>query len=368
MNPALITQLPDFNDEILSTQPLPRAETIPSTWYTDPRFFELEKDCIFGITWQFVCHETQVQQPGQHVVTTIADNPILVIRGKDNILRAFYNVCRHRGGPLAVCNGKTEHHVLQCHYHGWTYLLDGQLRGVPDFDRVELFDKKDYGLIPVNVEVWEGLVFVHLGKNPPPMLTYYDGIIQRIAPMKLHTKKFFKRVTYNVRCNWKVYADNYLEGYHLPFVHPELTKMLDYQQYVTEAFRWYSLQHSPFSGADNVYTKGDGMAFYYFVFPNFMMNILPGRVQTNLIVPVTHDTTSVVFDYLYDDITSPQALKVIEEDMAYAHSIQLEDIEICEHVQRGLRSRAYHRGRFSVKREEGVYHFQNLLKETYRSA
>lgn len=368
MSKIILSDLPDFSEEFLASQPLARAETIPSTWYTDPKFLELDKECIFSRTWQNVGNLEQLQKPGDHVVTTIADNPILTVRGKDNVLRAFFNVCRHRGGPIATCSGHTEHHVLQCHYHGWTYLLDGSLRGVPDFDRVELFDKKDYGLIPVDVAVWEGLVFVNLSASPQPLMTFYDGIAQRIAPMALGTKKFYRQVTYDVRCNWKVYADNYLEGYHLPFVHPELTKMLDYQQYVTETFKHYSLQHSPFSGADNLYTKTDGTAFYYFIFPNFMLNILPGRLQTNLIVPVTHNHTRVVFDYYYDDVSSPQALKMIEEDIAYADSIQQEDIEICEHVQRGLMSRAYHRGRFSVKREEGVYHFQNLLKEAYRSA
>ncbi len=363
-----LSELPDFSEAFLASQPLARAETIPSTWYTDPKFLELEKECIFSRTWQHIGNLSQLQNPGDHVVAAVADNPVLAVRGKDQVLRAFYNVCRHRGGPIAVCNGRTEHHVLQCHYHGWTYLLDGSLRGVPDFDRVELFDKKDYGLIPVDVETWEGLVFVNLSPAVKSLGTFYDGIVQRIAPMTLGTKKFHSQAVYDVHCNWKVYADNYLEGYHLPFVHPELTKMLDYQQYVTETFKHYSLQYSPFSGTENVYTKGDATAFYYFIFPNFMLNILPGRLQTNLIVPVTYDRTKVIFDYYYDDVSSPEALKMIEEDIAYAHSIQLEDIEICEHVQRGLMSKAYRRGRFSVKREEGVYHFQNLLKEAYRSA
>jgi choline monooxygenase len=258
--------------------------------------------------------------------------------------------------------------VLQCHYHGWTYLLDGQLRGVPDFDRVDLFDKRDYGLIPVRVDVWQGLIFVNLLPAPEPLSKFVEGIAERILPMRLDTKTFYRRVSYTVKCNWKVYADNYLEGYHLPIVHPELTKMLDYRQYVTETFRWYSLQHSPFSGEENVYTRGDGNAYYYFIFPNFTLNILPGRLQTNLILPIAHDSASVIFDYYYDDITSPSAREMIERDMVYAEEIQQEDIEICEHVQRGLMSKAYRQGRFSVKREAGVHHFQSLLKEAYRSA
>jgi choline monooxygenase len=378
--------LPDFTDETLRTDPIERSETIPSTWYTDPRFHDIDREYIFAQTWQNVGHLGQVKNPGEVLVATVAENPIIVVRGKDGVLRAFYNVCKHRGGPLATkdCTVK----VLQCHYHGWTYLLDGSLRGVPEFDRVELFDKKDYGLVPIHVEVWEGMVFVNLSENPQPLQSMFEGIVERISPIKLAAKKFCRRINYEVNCNWKVYVDNYLEGYHLPYVHPELCNLLDYQNYVTETFRYYSLQYSPFTGKDNLYTGGTplhtkmeadsvpplkameaerGEAFYYFVFPNFMLNILPGRLQTNIIVPLAHDRTLTIFDYYYDDIDSPGAQKMIEEDIAYSDRIQKEDMEICEHVQHGLASKAYYRGRFSVKCEQGVYHFQQLLKEAYKS-
>ncbi|KAB2881515.1 aromatic ring-hydroxylating dioxygenase subunit alpha [bacterium] len=357
-------KLPDFSDDILRTEPLERSETIPSTWYTAPEILNLENECIFSECWQYAGHLAQVKNPGDYFLTTVADNPVVVVRDKDHVLRAFYNVCRHRGGPLATEDGNCK--VFQCQYHGWTYLLDGSLRGVPDFDRVELFDKKDYGLTSISVDVWEGLIFVNLSNSPPKLHSFFDGIPERIAPIRLSEKKFYKRVEYRVQCNWKVYVDNYLEGYHLPFVHPELCKMLDYSQYVTEVFPHYSLQFSPFTDQNNVYQNNGGQAFYYCVFPNFMLNILPGRLQTNTIIPITHNSTCVVFDYFYDDISSQKALQIAEEDLRYSDLIQAEDIEICEHVQKGLASKAYHRGRFSVKRELGVYHFQSLLKETFR--
>lgn len=295
---------------------------------------------------------------------TAAGNPVLIIRGKDETVRAFFNVCRHRGGPLAIeergnCN------ILQCKYHGWTYLLDGSLRGTPKFDRTELFDRKDYGLVPVRFDEWQGLIFVNLSRDAAPVSSIMKGITNRIAPHALSEKRFYRRFSYEVRCNWKVYVDNYLEGYHLPFVHPELCNLLDYQKYVTETYEHYSLQYSPFTGKDNVYTSGEGEAFYYFVFPNFMMNILPGRVQTNLVLPVAHNKCNVVFDYYFDDIALPEALRKIEDDISYSDRIQKEDIEICELVQRGLESIAYDKGRFSPEMEEGVYHFQCLLKTSY---
>ncbi|RMD93114.1 MAG: aromatic ring-hydroxylating dioxygenase subunit alpha [Calditrichaeota bacterium] len=355
-----------FSEEDLKLDPVERAETIPSRWYTDPLFFEFDQKAIFQQTWQYVGHARRPQKPGEYVLATVADNPLLLVRDKEGVLRAFYNVCRHRGGPLVTEDGCGK--VLQCRYHGWTYWLNGMLRGVPEFDRVQLFDKKDYGLIPVQVVAWEGMLFVNLAEHPEPFAKQVAGIVERILPNRLSSKIFYRRVTYDIQCNWKVYVDNYLEGYHLPYVHPELSKLLDYRQYITETYETYSLQYSPFQSGDNIYRADNGEAFYYFIFPNFMLNILPGRLQTNLVVPLSQDRTQVIFDYYYDDVESEQAQQIIREDMDYSDLIQQEDIEICEHVQVGLKSRGYDRGRFSVKREQGVYHFQKLLKEAYRRA
>lgn len=356
---------PNISDDDLRVHPLARAETIPSAWYTDPRFHELDKQAVFHQSWHGVGHLSRLKNIGDYIIASVADNPIIIVRGQDEQLRAFYNVCKHRGGPLALQDGCGK--VLQCKYHGWTYLLDGSLRGTPKFDRTELFDKKDFGLTRVNVDVWEGIVFVNLDMEAPPLQTFFNGIVERIAPVSLSTKKFYKRIPYNVRCNWKVYVDNYLEGYHLPFVHPELCNLLDFQQYVTETFEWYSLQYSPIQSKENIYGAAGEMAFYYFVYPNFMLNILPDRLQTNLVLPDGHDKCIVLFDYYYDDVESAAARARAEADITYSHEIQLEDIEICEHVQRGLQSRAYDKGRFSPEMENGVYHFQCLLKSAYRA-
>ncbi len=358
--------LPDISREDLEIIPIVRAETIPGGWYTSPQIHEFEKEGIFSQTWQYIGHLGGLKSPGDHIVGEVADNPIIVVRGQDQELRAFYNVCRHRGGPLALEDGHAN--VLQCKYHGWTYLLDGSLRGTPKLDRTELFDRKEYGLIPVSVDTWEGLIFVNLTKDGSALLSLLKGIAERIIPISLAAKKFFHRVTYDVNCNWKVYVDNYLEGYHLPYVHPELFKLLDYQNYVTETFEYYSLQHSPFRQKDNPYGSEKDTAFYFFVWPNFMLNILPNRLQTNLVVPVAHNRCMVIFDYFYDDIASKKAKEMIREDMEYSDKVQREDIDICERVQKGLASRAYTRGRFSVEMEQGVYHFQKLLKQAYSKA
>jgi len=253
--------------------------------------------------------------------------------------------------------------MLQCRYHGWTYTLDGDLRGVPHWDRVDLFDRKDFGLVSLHADVWQNLIFVNAERSLKPSIalgSIVDGIVERIAPELLTTKQFHSRVAYDVACNWKVYVDNYLEGYHVPLVHPGLFGMLDFRNYVTETFTWYSLQHSPLNEDQSPF--GAGHAFYYCIFPNLMLNILPGRLQLNLVLPVAHDRCRVLFDYYYDDVQSDRARAIISEDIESAHRTQLEDISICEHVQRGLASSAYDRGRFSVELEGGVHHFQNLVR------
>ncbi|MEW5798163.1 MAG: aromatic ring-hydroxylating dioxygenase subunit alpha [Bacteroidota bacterium] len=348
----------------LIIQPIERAETIPAHWNYGEEMYRFERDHLFSQLWNYAGHASQLNNPGDQIVAEVAGSPVILVKGEDTTIRGFYNVCRHRGGPLAMenCNSR----VLQCKYHGWTYLLDGSLRGTPRFNRTELFDKKDFGLFPISISEWEGMLFA---SPQSPKVSLHDmvkNISGRIYPEQLSTKKFVRRVVYDVRCNWKVYVDNYLEGYHVPYVHPELANLLDLQEYVTETSDWYSLQYSPLKENDTVY--GSGQAYYYFIFPNFMLNILPGRLQTNLVLPTSHNTCRVIFDYFYDDIESDAAKRKLDEDLQYSDAVQKEDIEICEYVQRGLESRVYTKGRISPETELGVYHFQSLLRKIYSSA
>lgn len=361
--------LPDFSPENFAITPLAQSETVPSSWYTSEQIHQFDREAIFAKNWQAVGQLSQLTRPGDCLTAAVADNPIIVVRGKDGELRAFFNVCRHRGGPLMMDDGNCT--MLQCKYHGWTYHLDGSLRGVPRWDRVDLFDKKDFGLVPLALEVWEDLVWVCLDSPDVALRGLIGGIKERVSANGqnlLQGLHFYKRVVYDVKCNWKAYVDNYLEGYHLPHVHPELCNLLDVQKYVTETSQYHSLQYSPFQGGDNLYGGDGGEAYYYFIWPNFMLNIIPGRLQTNRVIPIAADQCQIVFDYFYDDITSDTAKRRAEADLEYSHKVQLEDIEICEYVQRGLNSRAYDKGRFSVECEEGVYHFQSLLKSAYKRA
>jgi len=358
-----IQQLPDINPENLQQEPIERAETIPSSWYHSKAMLEFEKEMLFSKFWQLACHSSELPETGDMHTLEVADNPLLLVRNEENKINAFYNVCKHRGGPVAVKKGTTS--VLKCQYHGWTYLLDGSLRGVPQFRKVDLFDKKDFGLERVHFDEWKGLIFVSLDDDIQPADNFLSGIKAQIAPIDISSFQFVEKESYIIDCNWKVYVDNFLEGYHIPIVHPELAKLLDYREYKTDTSDWYSLQYSPIQNGNNLYKSENGKAYYYFIFPNIMLNILPGRLQTNIIRPITPDKTEIVFNYYYEN---PDDSAMIEEDIAYSDKIQQEDIEICELVQKGLKSKAYDKGRFSVEREQGVYHFQSLLKKELQKA
>lgn len=353
-----------FAEADLAEAPVERAETIPARWYVDDGVHGFERDAVFARTWQHVGHVSEIPTAGDHLVASVAARPVLIVRGHDGTVRAFYNVCRHRGGPVAPKAGHPD--MLQCRYHGWTYRLDGMLRGVPHFNRTELFDKKDYGLLPVRLETWQGLLFVNLDAEAGPLEAELAGIAERLSPMRLDTLRFTSRVDYEARCNWKVYVDNYLEGYHVPHVHPELCSLYDFQAYRTELFERYSLQVGPLSGAETPYGVSEGEALYYCVFPNLMLNVLPGRLQTNVVVPLDACRCRIEFRYYYADPESERGRAIAAEDAAFSDAVQDEDIEVCERVQEGLESGVYDRGRFSPDMETGVHHFQSLLKRTYR--
>lgn len=340
--------------------PLESATALPARFYAGETMLAMEKRAVFARSWQLVAHQGQLAEAGDHVVEQVGDVPVLVVRGQDGVLRAFPNVCRHRAGPLALCNGKGAR-ALHCKYHGWSYTLEGQLRSAPEMQGAADFDVSSIRLPPLRVVEWQGLVFVALSENVPPFEEVYAGIRERIAPIDLAAMRFLRRDSYDIACNWKVYIDNFLEGYHLPHVHPGLSKVLDYRVYDTELFPWHSLQHSPLRNSGDIY--GDGEAFYYFVYPNVMLNIMPGRLQTNRILPLGPDRCRVEFDYYYAQDEQAQAR--IANDQAFSDEVQAEDITICEAVQKGLSSGTYEAGRLCPKRESALWLFHNQLRAAY---
>jgi choline monooxygenase len=350
------------------TSDLSRATTIPSTWYTDPSFLALEQERVFWHTWQPVGHARDVAQPGQYFACEITGEPVVITRDSNGELHALANVCRHRAS--AIAEGKGSANVLRCPYHAWTYHLNGKLLGTPEFEGVNDWDRAAVCLPRYRVETWGPFVFVNLDGHAPPLAEVMGTIPQQVENVgcALAQLNFSYRRDYIINCNWKVYVDNYLEGYHLPAAHPGLFRELDYAQYRVDTFRWYSSQYAPIRPAGpqdaskRQYTSdGADDALYFWIFPNFMLNVYPDNLSSNIILPLGHDKTLTIFEWF----TYPGAGEVKPETIAFSDEIQQEDIKICEAVQKGLASRTYDKGRFSVKRENGVHHFHLLLAEAH---
>jgi choline monooxygenase len=326
---------------------------------------------VFGRTWQLVARTGQVQKPGEFVSTTLAGEPIVVVRGNDNVLRAFYNVCRHHAAAV-VTQPCGQASLLHCPYHGWNYGLDGSLKGMPEFEGVKNFDRTQNGLIPVRVETWECFVFVNLDPAAPSLQEFLGGIAPRIAPLGIGKLHHFDRKIYNIACNWKVFVDNFLDGgYHVPHLHKGLNSVLDYKQYAIENEDRYCLQSSPMvASAEDAATgatrKGD-RAWYFWQYPNLMINCYAGYMDTNHVIPIDADHCSVIFDFYFSDV-SENAHAYNEQSVNVGNTVQDEDLGICEAVQRGLKSRAYGAGRLSVRREAGEQLFHRLLAADLKSA
>jgi choline monooxygenase len=247
---------------------------------------------------------------------------------------------------------------LRCRYHGWTYDLAGRLRGTPEFEGVAGFCRDDQGLPPLAVAAWGHYIWVRMA-SPEETLETALAPLPAETTGRLESLQFAERRAYNLACNWKVYVDNYLDGgYHVNTVHPGLAGVLDYSRYRTETYAQTSVQRSPLRPAD----AGDGVAAvrsgteaqYWWVFPNFMLNLYDGVMDTNLVQPLGTDRCRVIFDFYFADTASDAALRFIRDSIAVAEQVQQEDIGICEEVQRGLQSRTFDTGRFSVRRVPSV--------------
>jgi choline monooxygenase len=348
------------------------AWTLPARLYSDQSVFTAEKDKIFFRTWQVVGHASQVADPGDYFTTELLGEPLIFVRGTDGRLRGFYNVCRHRAGPAAEGCGSRK--LFRCGYHGWTYALDGTLISATEIQGVNGFRPEDFSLAPVRTEEWFNLVFVNVDSQAAPLLHTLGELPTQAQKFSFPSMKLFERRTYDMKCNWKTYVDNYLEGYHLPTVHPGLNRELDYNAYLVEPHAGYVRQFSPIRGAQPgdatprryQEARQDLTTDYFWIFPNWMLNCYPDNVSLNIVLPLEAERTLAIFEwYLPEKNHSSSAAKA---SVDFSHQIQIEDVAICETVQKNLRSRSYSRGRYSVKQERGVHAFHRMYSEVMQPA
>jgi choline monooxygenase len=348
--------LADFDPQ----QAIECSWTPPSSWYLEPGFLEAEKERVFHAHWLYLGAAAELEKPGDFVTFQVIDQPVVVTMADDGELRAFYNVCRHHAACVAQGKGNAE--VLTCPYHGWAYRLDGTLRRAPRLGQLSNFDVKEFGLQPVKLEVWGGLMFVHFGQPRGSVAEYYQGIEKFLSTNDLAALKYVGRKSYELECNWKVFSDNYLDGgYHVEYLHPGLAAQLDLDNYETLIEQHFSIQHCRSEGESDRLGSG---AVYAYLFPNLMMNRYGKILDINLVLPLGTDRCLVIFDFFF---ASDCDEKFIENSLASSHQVQLEDVDICESVQRGLRSRGYDKGRYAPRIELGELHFAKLIYHAVKS-
>ncbi|MBM3601802.1 MAG: aromatic ring-hydroxylating dioxygenase subunit alpha [Alphaproteobacteria bacterium] len=355
----------------LQIEPIARASTIPAQWYVDPDMLELEKERVFGRSWQLVGHTGQVAEPGAYFTCEVGGEPLVVVRGQDGIIRAFSNVCRHRGGPVARGAGVLR--IFHCAYHGWTYNLDGSLRVAPELGDIEAFDEDKVSLPKARVELLPPLVFVNLDTDAPPLAQYlgdFPDFLRRYDADKL---RFIVQKRYEVAANWKILLDNFLECYHCPLLHrTTVAAKVDLRGYIVESHDWYSRHYFASAAPDKLAAAAapveQTVRHTYCFFPNYAINLLPGWLITFRVLPVAVDRSVVLREFFCDDQSKSPAELEQDGAMAYYAKVFAEDIEMVQLVQKQLRSRFYTRGRYSVRLEQGVYHFHSLLRRVLAEA
>lgn len=330
--------------------------TLSAGLYRDPQAYARERAGVFGAGWQFLGHENEAPEPGDYIAGDVAGWAVVAVRDADGALRGFHNVCRHRAGPLVEDRAGHCGKELTCKYHGWRYALDGRLRSAVDFGAVEGFDPREFGLFPVRLETWRGFVFVNVDGNAGPLsalVSPLDGLFDsrgvRVASSTL-------RRSHDLACNWKTYVENYLEGYHIPVVHPKLASEVDATHYRVRMEGSVAVHEVPTLSGVN-----DGL--WAWLWPNLAFNVYRYGLMVEHMQPVGHDRTRLDYLYFYDPQTAD-----MEAVLAASDELTAEDKSICEAVQRNLDAGIYEAGVLSPRHEDGVAWFQTQVARVHAPA
>ena len=336
-----------------------RARTLPASFYRDPAVFERVREKVFARSWQLVDGAERVSGGGSLLpfafLEGCVDEPLLLARDGAGALHGLSNVCTHRGNLL--CTKPEVAQSLRCRYHGRRFALDGRFLSMPEFEGVRDFPSPADDLRRVQLGRLGPLVFA----ATDPAFPFEDLIApvrERMSflPLDRMTLDPAGSRVYEVAANWALYCDNYLEGFHVPFVHPDLAKTIDYGSYRTELFAWSSVQIAESASPGDAFAASSVAAYYFFLFPNVLLNFYPWGLSLNVVVPAAVDRTRIVYRSWVVDPSRRGSGAGSALDR-----VELEDEEVVEQVQRGVRSRLYERGRYSPSREAGVHHFHRLL-------
>jgi choline monooxygenase len=343
------------------------ASTLPGYFYTDKEVFNSLKERVFERSWQFVTEEENVKIPGDiypfSFLKGFIEEPLILTRDQENQLHCLSNVCTHRANLLIKnpCNAKS----ITCSYHGKRFDLKGRYKSMPESEGMTDFPSQRDHLPNLEIGRWKQFIFTSI--NPAFSFEALIGEMDKIMSFFPVNEMRFdsdRSQDYLVKANWALYCDNYLEGFHIPFIHPELNAAIDYKQYKTEIFSYSNLQTGNGTAADSVFELPAGhpdhgknvAAYYFWLFPNIMFNFYPWGLSMNIIRPIEPELTKVSYrTYVFD------SSKMNRGAGSALEKVEREDQNIVENVQKGIKSKLYNKGRFSPKMEKGPHHFHYLL-------
>ncbi|MFC3070719.1 aromatic ring-hydroxylating oxygenase subunit alpha [Phenylobacterium soli] len=314
----------------------------------------VDRTNILRRTWQFLGHESQMPQAGNYLADVIGGAPVVVVRQEGRALAGFHNVCRHRAGALVADGSGHCEGAFTCRYHGWKYAFDGRLRNAVDFGKAPGFDPRDYGLFPIRVETWRGLVFVNLDLGAAPLADL-------VAPLDKHALPDFplvERRTHHIRCNWKTYVENYLEGYHLPMVHPEFDQDIVVADYRIDIEGEVIFHSAP--ARDGSVNAG----FWAWLWPNLAINTYRHGFMVERMTAVGHDETRLDYFYFFDPARSQE----LADMFVVSDRVTGQDKQICEEVHRNLCAGIYTGGVLSPKHEQSIAWFQDRVAQSVGAA
>lgn len=357
-----------------SAQSLQReAVTLPPEMYLSPEIYRREQEQIFGKYWYYVGHISQLDGAGAYFTVEIAEQPLVILLNRQNQLKAFFNICTHRAGPVVMGSGKCNR--LTCLYHAWSFDLDGDLRGMPDMESAENFDVAAHALKSVKIDTWGPFIFVNLDPNSGSLQTQLGELPELFKCYQFENWARVHSVDYWTKSNWKLYVENNAESYHEPSVHPALAKY--YQRIRAEARHHYYLQFSPiFLDDDQDLTRNnpelsapglsqDEMEWISVMsfFPNFAWILSPTCAIIYLIDPQGVEKTRIRWDWLVPNIEAAKSPENLDPLIAYFDNIQQEDLKLFPELQKRIRSLGYMQGRLSPTREMGTHLFQQLVMQ-----
>jgi Rieske 2Fe-2S family protein len=343
-----------------------QVRTLPRAYYTSEAVFREEADRIFARRWVCVGRAEQIAGPGDYFLAEVAGESLIVVRDKQEGPRAFFNVCRHRGTRLCEEPSGRLNGTIQCPYHGWTYGLDGRLLGAPHMSETEGFDPADFPLHGAALGAWDGFLFVNLEPQPTALEAALAPLAGKFAAWRLAELRAFRRIEYDVRANWKLFFQNFSECYHCPRIHPELTRLSHYRSGAND------LTDGPILGgymtidppSDSLTLSGEAACpqpvgplgdddrrrvYYYSVFPNLFLTLLPDYAMWHTLRPVAPDRTRIVCEWLFAPGAASPPAAGPEDAIAFWDRTNRQDWHVCELAQQGVSSRAYTPGPYAVQ-------------------